>query len=372
MKLAYVINSLEGGGAQSPIPELFRVLEEQGVEIKLYALSKRNGLAIPSLDAANISWCCYSGHKKQHVKAGRWLHKQLKADAPDIIWTSLTQATLIGQIMGLIHNTPVVSWQHNTFLKPANYALLRLTKSLSKLWVTDSQAVKDLMVKRLKLDPRKTVIWPLFFANSAAQQASPYKPNEIIRIASLGRLHPNKGYDILIKAIAKLKLSQKLPPFKINIAGQGAQKDSLETLKTVSGVTEINLVGHVSNPQDFLSHHHAYIQPSRHEGLGIAAHEAMQAGLPVLCSRVGQMALTNANPESGWLCNVEDVDSLAEALDNLLQNSESLTSYGKTIKATVLDKFSQKRFDIAGREFILRLEALTETSPENILLVKSS
>jgi len=372
MKMAYVINSLEGGGAQSPIPHFFRVLKSQGVDVKLYALSKRNGLAIPILDAANVNWTCFTGHKKEHIKAALWLRKELRRDSPDVIWTSLTQATLIGQILGLMSETPVVSWQHNTYLKPANKALLKLTKSLSKLWVTDSQAVKDLMVERLGLNPEKTVIWPLFFADSKAPQVKAIEEDEPVRIASLGRLHPNKGYDILLEAIAKLKSQKTLPPFEINIAGQGAQKQNLDALKEKLDVTEVNFVGHVTDPLAFLSAHHAYIQPSRAEGLGIAAHEAMQAGLPILCSRVGQMALTNQDARSGWLCEPENIDSLAKSLDSLLSNRESLHLYGQKIRRTVLQDYSQACFDEAGRDFLDHIRRCLMKSPSPSVVVEGA
>jgi len=281
VKIAYVINSLEGGGAQSPIPCLFRVLESQGIDVKLYALSKRNGLSIPNLDAAKT--------------------------------------------------------------------LLKLTKPLSKLWVTDSEAVKELMIKRLGLEPEKTVIWPLFLSSSDAPQAKTLQKEEPIRIASLGRLHPNKGYDLLLHAIAKLKSHKTLPPFEINIAGQGAQKENLDALKQKLDVTEVNFVGHVTDPLTFLSAH-----------------------LPILCCRVGQMAVTNQDAHSGWLCEPENIDSLAKSLDNLLSNRENLHLYGQKIRRTVLQDYSQAHFDEAGRDFIGHIRRCLINSPSPSVIVEGA
>lgn len=360
MKIAYVINSLEAGGAQFPIPAVFQVLRENGVEIKLFALSRRNGMAIPALEAAGIDWQCFDGKKKQHFKAALWFQTRLKEYRPDIIWTSLTQATIIGQILGKKLGIPVVSWQHNAFLKPINQTLLSLTKSLSAFWVTDSERVKALTVKRFGLDPENVLIWPLFSVNPLAPQASAWKSGEVFKIASLGRLHPNKGYDVLIDALSLLKNANELPKqaFQINIAGAGKQESALKLKAKTANITELNFMGHVTNPHAFLAEHHAYIQPSRCEGLGIAAHEAMQASLPVLCSRTGQMELTVQDTISGWHCEPGDPACLARALKTMLLTPEKTETMQGAAFSDVSRAFSVEAFETAGAVFVKRLKEL--------------
>jgi len=363
MKIAYVINSLEAGGAQFPIPELFRVLEDEGATVTLYALSRRNGLCIPELEEANTHWDCFEGHKKQHVKAALWLFQKLKNDKPNIIWTSLTQATLIGQLLGKLLGVPVVSWQHSAFLKPINAKLLKLSKSLSSLWVTDSKTVKDITTKRLSLPESQVMVWPLFYVSETLKRAQHWSAGDVIKIASLGRLHPAKGYDLLIKAILLLKSKGAVSPFEINIAGEGDERSILEALAKAKGVSEINFIGYVNDQTDFLSKHHAYIQPSRREGLGIAAHEAMQMGLPVLCSKTGQMQTTVSQGVSGWLCNTDDVDDLAKALSLLLKSPGQFAGMGAVAKQTVSNSFSQARFDQAGHAFVNQLKQIVQDNP---------
>lgn len=365
MKIAYVINSLEAGGAQFPIPALFKTLSENGVEVTLYALSRRNGMAIPVLEKAGIEWQSYEGTKTQHIKAAFWLQKKLKAERPDVIWTSLTQATLIGQILGKKLSIPVVSWQHNAFLKPINHTLLSLTKSLTSLWVTDSNRVKALTVERFGLEPENVLIWPLFSVNPLAPQASAWKQGEVFKIASLGRLHPNKGYDVLIDALSSLKSSHEFPEqaFEINVAGAGLDEMSLKNKAKAAGISEVNFVGHVTNPNVFLAEHHAYIQPSRCEGLGIAAHEAMQASLPVLCSRTGQMGLTIRDEVSGWLCEPGDAACLARALKTMLHAPEKAEIMQGAVLSDVSREFGIEAFESAGAVFVQRLKQLLMDNP---------
>lgn len=367
MKIAYVINSLEAGGAQFPIPEVFRVLKANGVEVKLFALSRRNGKAIPVFEAAEIDWQCFEGSKTQHIKAAFWLQKRLKTYRPDFIWTSLTQATIIGQILGKKLGIPVVSWQHNAFLKPINRTLLSVTKSLSVLWVTDSERVKALTIDRFGFDPKNVLIWPLFSVNPLAPKASAWKAGEVFKIASLGRLHPNKGYDVLIDALALLKSTNELPEqaFQINIAGDGHEAAALKLKAKIAEISELNFMGHVTDPLAFLADHHAYIQPSRCEGLGIAAHEAMQASLPVLCSRTGQMELTVQDSISGWHCDPGDPACLARALKTMLLAPEKTGLMQSAALSDVSRAFAVENFETAGAVFVTRLRTLLKKPSNN-------
>ena len=157
-----------------------------------------------------------------------------------------------------------------------------------------------------------------------------------------------------------LKKSDEFPKhkFEINIAGAGQEELSLKYKANAAGITELNFVGHVTNPQSFLAEHHAYIQPSRCEGLGIAAHEAMQASLPVLCSRTGQMSLTVRDNHSGWHCEPNDPACLARALKLMLETPENAEHMQSTAFNDVNLAFGVDAFEAAGQEFVARVRAL--------------
>src|SRR6185369_9476486 len=54
MRIAYVTNSTEGGGAALPIPAITQVLRDLGATVRVFALEKRDGHALPSLVAAGL------------------------------------------------------------------------------------------------------------------------------------------------------------------------------------------------------------------------------------------------------------------------------------------------------------------------------
>jgi glycosyltransferase involved in cell wall biosynthesis len=352
MRIAYVINSVEGGGAALPVPSIADVLREGGAEVRIYALTRRDGRAIAPMEATGLEVVVRDGGEKDHLAALGWLDRRISKDRPTHIWTSLTRATLLGQMVGLRRRVPVVSWQHAAYLKPANRRLLRLLQPLSRLWVGDSDAVTRLTAERLKVPPRRLVQWPIFRADASAPRARPWQPGEPVRIGSLGRLHRVKGYDVLIDALARLPADVPRP--KVVIAGEGAERASLEQRAEAAGVS-LDLAGYSDDPRAFLAGLHLYVQPSRSEGLCIAAHEAMQAGLPVVGSAVGQLPYSITGGQDGLTVPPNDPAALAEALVSLLRQPEKLEAMGARARAEMLDRFSSERFREAGLAIVERM-----------------
>lgn len=350
LKVAYVINSLEAGGAQFPIPRIAQGLREHDIHITVYALSQRDGLSIPRLRDADIPIRQAALSNRAHMAAARWLRRELRENEPDFIWTSLTQATLIGQRVGRALGLPVISWQHNAFLKPANHYLLRRQVSLSRFWITDSEAVSHFTQGRLGVSADDIIVLPLFVADSDAPQASPYQTGPF-RWVSIGRLHRNKGYDLLIKAAKDLSDAHDI---RIEIAGSGSEERSLRTQIEAAGVTDrFALLGHVSDIPAFLSGAHAYVQPSRNEGLCIAAHEAMAASLPCVVSDTGQMPLTLGG--EGWVIPIGSWEAVRDAMQQVMQSPSHAHHKGIASRRAALALFSATRFNSALSSIALRL-----------------
>ncbi len=356
MRIAYVINSVEGGGAASPVPTITSVLRANGATVKVFALTGRDRRGLPVMIAAGLDVAVRDGGETDHALALRWLDRELRAWQPTHLWTSLTRATLLGQLVGRRRNWPVVSWQHAAYLKPANRMLLRLMQPLSRLWVGDSASVAALTADRLKVPPDRLVTWPIFRADPDAPVAARWQPGEPVRIGSLGRLHPVKGYDVLIDALAQLP---PLPaPIAVAVAGEGASRADLQARAAAKGVTTIAFPGFAADARGFLADCHLYVQPSRSEGLCIAAHEAMLAGLPVVASRVGELAHSIVDGETGALVPPRDAAALSSALADLLAAPDRLGGIGDAARARIVARFGPDRFEATGRAILDRMRAM--------------
>ena len=354
MRIAYVINSVEGGGAASPVPAILSVLRDGGAEVAVFALTARDRRGETAMRTAGFDVHVRDGGETDHVAALRWLDGTLRDWSPTHLWTSLTRATLLGQIVGMRRGWPVVSWQHAAFLKPANRVLLRAMQHLSRLWIGDSTAVTLLTAERLHVPPERLVQWSIFRADPDAKQATPWQVGEPVRIGSLGRLHHVKGYDVLIEALALIETSI---PYEVVIAGDGAERDALDARARALRIRTLRFVGYAADPAAFLADCHIYVQPSRSEGLCVAAHEAMQAGLPVVASAVGELPGSISEGETGLTVPPGDPAALAKALSTMLVDPARLAAMGQAGRARVLAKFGPERFVATGLAILERMRA---------------
>lgn len=356
LRIGYVINSVEGGGAALPVPSIVSVLRRGGAEVKIFALAPRDRRALPALHAADLDVAVCAEAESSHFSALRWLNRATAEWQPTHLWTSLTRATLIGQIVGLLQQLPVVSWQHAAFLKPANHRLLRATARLSTLWIGDSPAITILTAERLGIEPARLMTWSIFRADPAAPLAYP-RIQGPLRLGSLGRLHPVKGYDVLIDALALL--GDAFNHFEVRVGGEGTLRGALEEKAVAAGLNGLRFVGYVDDPRAFLAECDLYVQPSRSEGLCIAAHEAMQAGLPVIASAVGELQHSICQGVTGHLVPQGDAHALARALRQVLSERQCLPAMGAAARTAVLARFGPAMFEAAGLGVLARLRSLT-------------
>jgi glycosyltransferase involved in cell wall biosynthesis len=364
LKIAYVINSIEGGGAAMPVPAIARAISEVGAEMHILALTGRDRRALPAMLAAGIDVHVRPDGEGDHFSALRWLNRAVGFLKPDIIWTSLTRATLLGQLVGAHRRIPVVSWQHAAFLRPANKRLLRFARSRSAFWIADSCAVNEFTQRQLGVSADKVVTWPLFAADPDAPQAPAWRPGQKVRVGSLGRLHPVKGYDVLIRALAKLSVSapDDSPEIEVVICGEGGDRSRLTDLARETGVSILSLSGFCAEPRQFLAGLHLYVQPSKSEGFCVAAHEAMQAGVPVIASTVGELARSVKSGQTGLLVPPGDPAALADAIQSCVSRPETLKTMGDAGRARLLSCFSDTEFRRGAGEIVGRLEQLSRAS----------
>jgi glycosyltransferase involved in cell wall biosynthesis len=350
VKIAYIINSLDGGGAAQPVADVVGLMREQGHEVCVYALMQKDGLARGRLDAAGIPYEMLGGASRERLAAPLRLLGRLKADRPDLLWTSLTHATLAGQILGRLLHIPVVSWQHNAFLKPANKWMLRQTRDLTRHWVCDSDTVAGWAGLELDLSAAQISVWPLFIADPAAAPAKPWPASGRFRIGSLGRLHPNKRHDVLIRAAALLR--EREPALyercEFAIAGDGPERERLQTMVREQGLERFHFDLYQENARAWLAGLHLYVQPSRNEGLCLAVHEAMQAGLPVIATPVGELPRSIKEGRTGHFFEIGNAPALAGWMAKLAGDPRAAWTMGQHAKDWVQRVYGRDAFRAHG------------------------
>jgi len=234
-------------------------------------------------------------------------------------------------------------------------------RNRSALWIADSQAVNEFTRNELSVREENVTTWPLFAADPDAKQALPWRSGQEVHLGSLGRLHPVKGYDTLIEALA---LARELDPAvfrstKVSIAGEGDDRGRLVDLAERSGLENLAFKGFCAEPREFLASLHLYVQPSRSEGFCVAAHEAMQAGLPVVASAVGEIANSLVSGETGIAVPPGNSRALALAILRCASAPENLKRMGEAGRNRLLTRFSEAEFRRGAKEIVERLERLS-------------
>ena len=141
---------------------------------------------------------------------------------------------------------------------------------------------------------------------------APRPPDAPLVVGSLGRLDAVKGYDVLLRALARL------PGVRAVVVGEGGARTALEAQAREFGVADrVELPGWVDEPASVLSGFDVFCLPSRSEGFPLSIVEAMLAALPVVATRVGSVAELVADGRSGLLVERDDVDGLVATLARL-------------------------------------------------------
>jgi|Deesub1362A_J573_1020465.scaffolds.fasta_scaffold00023_15 N-acetyl-alpha-D-glucosaminyl L-malate synthase BshA len=157
-------------------------------------------------------------------------------------------------------------------------------------------------------------------------------------ICFIGSLVKQKGVDILINAVRKVKKSR--PNVKLYIVGDGKERKKLEALSKYD--PDIYFTGEVGDLSEVLSKCKVMVLPSREEGFGLVLLEAMVAGVPVVATNVGGIPEIIEDGVNGLLVESEDPDGLARAILKVLDDEKlrvKLVENGKKI----VQKYSWER-----------------------------
>lgn len=164
------------------------------------------------------------------------------------------------------------------------------------------------------LGPRAQVIYNGIDLSSFAAP-EPY-PHTRPYILGIGRLVPQKGFDILLHAFVQADQTSH----DLLLAGDGPERTALESLAADLGLGDrVQFIGRADRPTavSLFAGCSFFVLPSRQEPQGIVNLEAMAAGKAVLASRVGGVPEIVRDGETGMLVPAEDVPALAQAITRL-------------------------------------------------------
>lgn len=149
------------------------------------------------------------------------------------------------------------------------------------------------------------------------------------KIISVGRLVDQKGYDMLID-VWKI-VNQKYPDWSLEIYGEGNERKKLEEkINRLKLEETLKLMGNTSNIKEKFLESSIYVMSSRYEGFGLVLIEAEHCGLPLISFKChcGPSDIIS-HGENGFLCEVNNINEMANYIIKLIENKELRIKIGK-------------------------------------------
>jgi len=114
---------------------------------------------------------------------------------------------------------------------------------------------------------------------------------------------------------------RKKIPARLILIGDGPERSNIEKLcRELDTCSQITSLGKISEPGSFLSIADLFLLPSETESFGLAALEAMAAGVPVISTNTGGLPEINQQGFSGMLSNVGDVEDMGKNAIYILED----------------------------------------------------
>lgn len=325
MRVLHVINSLILAGAEALTKELALECKRRGTDVSVAVLKKLgNAFEHELLDArVPVIYPSSAGiYSPLHIPS----LAQIVSDY-DLIQATLFPATLWTAIAARLRKQPtlLVTSEQNT----TNHRRIALMHPLDRWQYAQygaiacaSRAIEESLLEWLPTVAGKTSVIHNAIDIERFQTVQPVLRRELELpadapvIAFTARFEAQKDHATLLRAVTQLSELQLL------LIGDGPLRSKMEMLAESLGIRDrVHFLGRRSDVASLLKTADVYVQCSHFEGFGIAAVEAMAAGLPVIASAVP--GLSDVVGDAGLLVPSGDAAALGSALRRVLE-SENL------------------------------------------------
>lgn len=175
-------------------------------------------------------------------------------------------------------------------------------------------------------------------------------PEDAPLALALGRLHPNKGFDLLLEAVAQVE------GLYLWLAGEGPLAGDLERQAASLGIGgRVRFLGWREDVPALLASCDCLVSSSRIEPLGNTIIEAWAAAKPVIATSCSGPAELIANEQTGLLVPLEDAAALAAALRRMIGDRTLGAALAAAGRAAFEAEFSEARVVAAYRDFFAKV-----------------
>ena len=329
MKICFLLNNLELGGAERVVTILSDYLVNHDCEVSIIVLNKLNNQQAlnPNIDIISLN-------QTKVLKSLFPLQNLLKRNKYDFIIGNMWPITILGlagsfliskkpNVLFVEHSIISNEYNHQSF---AFQCILKLSirffyNFASKIICVSNGVATDLRKLGVKKSKLEVILNPVIISsgrseyNKYDQYSSYWKDFSGIKILSVGNLRVNKNYPILLKAL-KILRNKYNQDFISLVAGDGPEKENLKSLiQDYSLQDNVFLLGGVQNTESLYRNADLFVLSSDFEGFGMVLVEALGYGKTIVatdCESGPREILGNS--EYGYLSPTGNPERLAESI----------------------------------------------------------
>ena len=325
LRLLTAMGGSKVGGAEAFFVSLNRAFHARGVAVR--AVLRDYPVQVADLTQAHVPFDTAKFGGFGDWRTSRRLRKIANAFRPDIVLTFAGRAssymprgdyTLIGRLGG---------YYSLKYFRRCDYLICNAPDLVRYVVEGGWKAERVFHIPN----------FPRIEEATAVSRASLNTPEGVPVALALGRLHPNKAIDILLKA-AKL-----IPDLWVWIAGEGEQRSELEKLARDLGISErIKFLGWRTDRSALYKAADVCVYPSRQEPFGNVVVEAWAYGTPLVATDSTGPAWLVRDGKDAILTPVDDVEALAGGISSLISDSSLAAKLVENGHRRISESFSEE------------------------------
>jgi glycosyltransferase involved in cell wall biosynthesis len=293
-RVLFVIPTLRGGGAERVMVTLLKTLSRARFELVLAVVDMRDAVFAAELpdDVELVDLgCSRVRHAVLRIVA------LARARRPDVLFSTLGYLNLaIAMARPLLPRGIRLVARETAVVSQGilDYPYPRLVKALYRMFyrtldriVCQSEAMQDDVAATFEVPHSKMVVInnPVDVARVRAAAQAPLAQNDWlaypVRLVAVGRMGREKGFDLLLEALALLNE----PGLGLAILGAGALEAELRAQAERRGLSgRVHFAGYQANPYAWIARADAFVLSSRHEGFPNVVIEALACNRPVIAT----------------------------------------------------------------------------------------
>jgi glycosyltransferase involved in cell wall biosynthesis len=377
LRLLYVIDSLDQGGAEQSLVDLAPHLADEGVDLTI-AVLRPGGMLEPRAQSAkaNIIHVQPTDRRRQRVER---LQEVIAEHRPELVHTTLFESDVAGRVAAARRSVPVVSSVVNLAYSPDHRRTPGLrphrvwlaqatdvaTAQLVRRFHTNAASLVAPMSKRLLVPRRRFEVIPRGRDDEVLGIRSDERRQEVRASLGLGPAVPvvlaaarheyQKGLDVLLDAVASIRRDK--PDVLLLLAGRdGNRTAALRYQTTRLGLDDnVRFLGARDDVPDLMVAADVFVLPSRWEGLPGAVIEAMALETPVVATDLpGVREVLGTELLRGCIVPIGDATALAARIVTMIDAGPETASWTAAARSRFLRRFTTRRIASEMVDFYAR------------------